>query len=210
MGSVLILCAALTGYTGPVFPTLWGCTFEPVPAYQLEVKLIDVAADGERHVVTTPVITLPAGQGVRLDCADVSKCSQSAKWRLFREDYAEFDGIQCASDTETDRSSAWRIRVGNIDDGKVRLDLSLRRAAQSHTVIRGFLPKGRLINLSRRVPTDKLQKLVLNRDANGRPISWLEVRVRETTTYDFGAASTDQAIPSDNRFMVYPFLQEPF
>jgi hypothetical protein len=188
MGSLVVLSAALLGVMPPAGPT-----------YQVEVRLVDVTPGGERQVLNVPVVNLPAGQSVRVQCdPNTMTEGETAEFRLVRDDQET-----CASDLECPdeslHSSAWRIRVGHLDNGNVNLEVTLRRNEAERLVFRGVTTQCRLFNIIQQVQPNKMRRIVLAWDETGRPITWLDIRVR-----------TVRPETPANQGVVYPFLYEPF
>jgi len=192
MYSLMLLCASFLG----------GMPVEAEPTYQVEVQLVDVTAGGERQVLTTPVLSVTAGKSVRVECsADALPEGETAEFRLVRDD--EVAASDVINSDEAIRNSAWRIRVASLDNGKVNLELSVRRPEVERLISRGVLTQSRLFNISQQIEPNQVQRIYLSYDETGRPISWLDVRIRQS------GGDQPQAVPA-NQNAVYPFFYTPY
>jgi hypothetical protein len=193
MNSLVLFYASLLG----------GMPMESGTTYQVEVKLVDVTPSGDRQVLTTPVLTVNAGKSVRVECsADPGPESEAAEFRLVR------DEDELASDVNVDeanRTAAWRLRVGSLDNGKINLELSVRRPEVERLISRGVLTQSRLFNIVQQIEPNQVQRIYLSYDETGRPISWLDVRIRGSVP----STPAPDAVPA-NENAVYPFYYTPF
>jgi hypothetical protein len=73
----------------------------------------------------------------------------------------------------------YRGRMTPVEKGRIRLDLELQRAELDEVNREGLVVAGQAYRIVRLVQPGQAAKVVLQRDADGRPQSWLDLTITE-------------------------------
>jgi hypothetical protein len=211
MSCLLLYCAVAAVGGGLIAP---GEPCLTARQYRVELKLVEVRADGGRNVVRAPRIATTSGAVVRATSAQTADNLWTTVWKLALDAAEESEqGAACLKDCERPYDCSWEVCVREQRCGQVNVTLSLKRHDLEKAVRKGVLTQTTCFNLRQQVKVGSVHRVALTHDSHGRATSWVEMLVEPTQAPASGCHPFEDGCrpcKPTGEMQLCPYWYEPF
>jgi hypothetical protein len=150
-----------------------GPTTETEKVYIIDLKLVEVPADGDKQVTTCPRLTFPEGKPAVVQVGSwVGLTHGSIQDLTAHANYV-------SPEDRVRLGSMMRVKVTGLENDWLRVDLALEKSELEKADKRSIVVLGKSLRTVQRVRLDKPVKVILNKDKRGAAQSWVEFTVTQ-------------------------------